>query len=276
MTPDIIRYLDYRSYLRDWYEARKAANPRFSHRAFVRRTGQKSPSLLADVIHRRRNLTPELVRSFAKAMKLDAADHRYFALLVRLDQSKDNDESNAAWRELSATRRFRQARHVEGESFRYLSEWWYPAIRELAARDDFQADPAWIARQLRPKVSEAQARQALEALFELGMLVEVDGRITQAEGAVVTPREVLGVAVDNYHRGMLGLAREGIRGFKSAERHYIGVTAGIPASLVPELKAELNAFAERLLELCDGAEGIERVYQLQLALFPLSGSKEEK
>ena len=275
MVPDITRYLDYRAYLRDWYEARKAANPRFSHRAFVRRTGQKSPSLLADVIHRRRNLTPQLVGAFARAMKLPAADARLFALLVRLDQEKDNDARNAVWQELAATRRFREARQLEGESFRYLSEWWYPAIRELAAREDFEADPAWIARRLRPRITEAQARQALEALFDLGMLVEQDGEVRQAEGAVVTPREVLGIAVDNYHRGMLGLAREGIRGFKAAERHYIGVTAGIPESLMPELKAELNAFAERLLELCDGAEQTERVVQLELALFPLSGSKEE-
>lgn len=275
MIPDLYSYLDYRAFLRDWYEARKAANPRFSHRAFVRRTGQKSPSLLADVMERRRNLTPALLESFTTAMKLPAEEGRFFSLLVELDQSKDAEHRNAAWERISATRRFREARRVEGESFRYVSEWWYPAIRELALLPGFRADPAWVSRQLRPRITEAQATRALDTLFELGLLVQDDGGISQAEGAVVTPREVLGIAVDNYHRGMLALARDGIRGFKAAERHYVGVTVGIPEALVPTLKLEINAFAERLLELCDGADAeAERVFQLNLTLFPLSAPRE--
>ncbi|MCP4806742.1 MAG: TIGR02147 family protein [Proteobacteria bacterium] len=271
MVPDLFESLDYRAWLRDWYEARKAANPRFSHRAFVRRTGQKSPSLLADVIERRRNLTPELVVTFGKALKLSAEEQRFFALLVELDQAKDADARNAAWELISASRRFREARRVEGASFEYVAEWWYPAIRELALREDFVDDPAWVARQLHPTISVAKARRALVTLKDLGMLVEDGDRWIQAEGAVVTPREVLGLAVDRYHRGMLDLAREGIRGVSAKERHYLGVTVCIPQSLVPKLKAELNAFTERLLELCDGAEEpAERVYQMQLSLFPLS------
>ena len=35
--PDLYAYLDYRKYLEDWFDARKAANPRFSHRMFARR-----------------------------------------------------------------------------------------------------------------------------------------------------------------------------------------------------------------------------------------------
>jgi len=271
MVPDLYIYLDYRAWLRDWYEARKAANPRFSHRAFVRRTGQKSPSLLKDIIERRRNLTPALVKSFIKATKLDAENGRFFSLLVQLDQAKNPEERHSAWERVAATRRFREARQIEGDSFRYASGWWYPAIRELAARSDFQANPAWIARTLRPRITESQARTALETLFDLGMLVQQDDGIVQAEGAVVTPPEVLGLAVDNYHRGMLQLAREGIRGFEARERHYLGITVGIPPSLVPVLKQELNAFSERLLEICDGAsEPVECVYQLNLSLFPLS------
>lgn len=269
--PDLYRSLDYRAWLRDWYEARKAANPRFSHRAFVRRTGQKSPSLLADVIERRRNLTPELVVAFGKALKLSADEQRFFALLVELDQAKDADARNAAWERISATRRFREARKVEGDSFQYVAEWWHVAIRELAAREDFRDDPAWVARQLHPAIPVVRARRALATLKDLGMLVHDGERWVQAEGAVVTPREVVGLAVDRYHQGMLGLAVDGIRGVPAKERHYLGVTVCIPQSMVPTLKRELNAFTERLLDLCDGAdEPAERVYQMQLTLFPLS------
>ncbi|MCB9780988.1 MAG: TIGR02147 family protein [Alphaproteobacteria bacterium] len=276
--PDITGYLDYRSFLRDWFEARKATNPRFSHRAFVRRVGQKSPSLLADVIARRRNLTPELTLAFAEAMKLDDEDQRFFVDLVALDQAAEPDERDAAFVRLSASRRFREARRVEGASYRYLSCWYIPAVRELVRRPDFRRDPAWIAGLLVPEIALDQAVEALEVLDDLGMLAQRDdGRWVQAEGAIVTPREVAGMAVHNYHQGMLRLARQAITRHKAAERHYMAVTVCIPESLMPELKAELNAMTERILERCDGADGDpERVYQVHLHAFPLSRSPEEK
>lgn len=276
-APDLGRYLDYRSYLRDWFEARKLANPRFSHRAFVRRVGQKSPSLLADVIARRRNLTPELVDAFARAIGLDDDDQRLFADLVALDQAPGPQERNDAFARIAASRRFREARRVEGDSYAYLSHWYIPAVRELARSDRFRADPAWLADQLRPRITEAQAAQALDVLQGLGMLVQDDdGHWIQADGAVVTPREVAGLAVHNYHQGMLDLAARAIVDFKARERHYMAVTVCIPDQHLAALKAELNAMTERLLELCDGAPGApQRVYQVHLHTFPLSAATTE-
>lgn len=33
-SPVVFGYLDYRKYLRDWFDAKKLRNPRYSHRAF--------------------------------------------------------------------------------------------------------------------------------------------------------------------------------------------------------------------------------------------------
>lgn len=272
MTIDIHQFLDYRAYLQDWFQWKKKVSPRFSHRGFIRRIGQKSPSLIVDLIAGRRGLTPAMVGPFAKAMSLDAEARQYLGLLVDLDRAKTPEKRNMVWERISSRRRFQAAHAIEGDSFRYLSDWSYPAIRELAARPDFQDDPEWVAGMLRPKITVPRARSALSALFELGMLVKnQDGGIEQADGAVVTPREVVGLAVHNYHEGMIDRAREGIGGFKAVERHYTGVTVCIPESLVPRIKDEINTFAERLLELCDGAEApAERVYQFHLMAFPLS------
>jgi len=276
--PAIYEYLDYRAYLTDWFQWKKEDSPRFSHRGFVRRVGQKSPSLVVDLISGRRGLTSEMLTPFAKAMGLGAEERRYMGLLVDLQRAKSPEKRNVIWEKISARRRFQRAHCIEGDSFQYLSDWCYPAIRELALREDFRADPHWIAATLRPQISVTRAKKALTALFELGMLVTGDnGKVTQADGAVVTPREVQGLAVHNYHQGMIDRARDGIVDFKAAERHYTGVTVCIPEALIPSVKEELNAFAERLLELCDGAESpAERVYQFHLMAFPLSQGVVEK
>jgi uncharacterized protein (TIGR02147 family) len=276
-TPEPFHYLDYRAWLRDWYDARKRANPRFSHRQFVRRTGQRSPSLLADVMGRRRNLTPDLIAAFTKALSLSAEEARFFELLVELDQATDKDARQRAWDRISASRRFKEARKVEGDSYRYVAEWFYPAIRELARRGDFRPDPGWIAETLAPRITPAKAREALDTLFDLGMLsVRDDGAVVQTEGAVVTPPEVAGLAAHRYHQGMVDLAKAAIDRFAPGERHFVGVTVAIPAELVPRIKQEIDEFAQRLLDLCDGAATEPtRVVQLNLQLFPLSTERSE-
>lgn len=276
-APEVYRTLDYRRFLADWFAWKKQINPRFSHRVFARLAKQKSPSLLKHVIDGRRNLTAPNVALFAQAMKLDRAASAFFAALVDLEQADDAEGRNRAWQRISATRRFREARRIEGEGFRYLSHWYYPAIRELAARADFRDDPAWLARTLRPRITVAQARTALSELRSMGLLIEADGQLLPAEASVVTPAEVLDTALHNYHQGMIARAAEAVEGFAPHERHLLGVTVAIPAALVPQLKQELNDIQARLLDLCDSAAGEpERVFQLNLHLFPLSAPLESE
>lgn len=275
--PNIYAYLDFRRYLDDWFRARKAANRRYSHRLFARKAGHKNPSLLLLVIQRKRNLTPTNVEGFLRALGLGGDEARFFTRLVQLDQATTQAEQNEAWGWISASRRFREARELEGKGFEVISRWHNSAIHELARRHDFVPDPAWIARTLRPKITVAQAKRGLELLTSLGMLQpDEDGKVAPRDVSLVTPHEVAGLAARNYHDGMLELARSCMADFPREQRHVCAVTVCIPRSLVPKLKREFDAFQERLLDLCDGAEDApEQVYQAQLALFPLSAPLDE-
>jgi uncharacterized protein (TIGR02147 family) len=274
--PDIFLYLDHRAFLREWFDARKAANPRFSHRAFARLARQASPSLLLQVTQGRRNLTEATATAFAKAMRMDGEEAAFFWLLVQFDAADTHDERNRVWAELSATRRFRQARRLAGESVAYLSNWYLPAIREMAGCPGFQMDPAWVSRRLRPRISPAEAQQALHTLIDLGMIaLDERGKAVQRESTVATPPEVAGLAAHNYHRQMLSRAAESIESARPEERYLGGVTVTIPSTLLPQLKRELISFQSRVLDLCDSAEHPhELVYQFNLQLFPLSSPPE--
>ena len=161
--PDVFTYLNYRKFLEDWFAARKALNPRFSHRMFARLSGQKSPSLLLHVIQGKRSLTPPTVAAFGRAMKLGPEEASFFAGLVRLDQAATAEERNDAWRRVSASRRFRSARELEGRAFDAISHWYYVAVRELALRSDFVADPKWVARRVRPRITASQASSIIDS-----------------------------------------------------------------------------------------------------------------
>jgi uncharacterized protein (TIGR02147 family) len=272
--PNVTDYLDFRVFLQDWFEAKKRFNSRYSHRVFVRMAGKKSPSLLKEVIEGKRKLSSGAMGGFVKALGLNGAEESYFSDLVALEQEKDVGLREKAWLRLSAKRRFSDATRLEGVSYAYLAHWYCPAIRELASSEKFRADPKWIAKQLRPPIPAALAKQALKTIVDLGLVkINEDGSAEVLEGSLVTPHEVAHMAAGAYHRQMLSLAVESVGRFGPEERHLQGVTVCVSPELIPKLKMELDAFQERILDLCDSAEGDPtQAFQLSLSLFPLSGT----
>ena len=192
----------------------------------------------------------------------------------------------AIFERIAATQRFRSARPIEGDGFAYLSRWFIPAVRELASVPGFQPDPVWIARRIRPRITVAQATRALSVLDQLGMVrVADDGAVTVSDADLVTPHEVIGLAVHNYHRGMLARSLDAIEGFKARERHLGAVTVRVPAERIGELKRAVAEFQERFLDLAESmtsSKGDEdsprhesppqRVVQMNVQLFPLSAA----
>jgi uncharacterized protein (TIGR02147 family) len=274
--PDIFGYTDYRAYLADYYEAAKAHTRTFSYRNFARRCGFSSPNFLKLVIDGERNLGPNSIERFAKALQLDEEEAAFFGRLVSFNQATTVDERHAAYDEMASMRRFRLARRIDGELFDYLSHWYMPAIREMAARADFRDDPAWIAPQLIPAISPAQAADALNLLLRLGLLVrEEDGRLRRGEPSLTTGHEVRSLAVAAYHRQMLLRAADSIDLVPSNQRDISALTVCVRPETVARLKEEIHAFRERLLELCDREEDADVVYQLNIQLFPLSRPAKE-
>ncbi|MEL6343263.1 MAG: TIGR02147 family protein [Myxococcota bacterium] len=271
--PELFRYLNYRHFLRDWVQWRKTENRRFSYRVFARMAGLRTPSLLLHVINGDRNLTASSAEAFIQALRFTDEEAPFFRDLVELEQGVTPELRSEAFERISAVRRFRSAYRIEGEAFRCISRWYYAAIHELVSLPDFRPDPTWIAPRLRPPIQPEDARQALDELCTLGLLVtdEETGRLRQAAVSMVTPGEVLDLAVYNYHRGMSHLAAEAVRAYPTETRHMLGVTVSISEGLIPTLKQELQSLQARLLDLCDSeAATPERVMQINLQLFPLS------
>lgn len=269
--PNIFEYVDYREYLRDYYDAGKANVSQFSYRYLGRLAGFSSPNFFKLVMDGDRNLSADSIAKFAKALKLDGEEKRFFADLVAFGQAETVDERNEAFERVAVSRRFRSARRLDSSMFEYLSRWYHPAIRELAARDDFRKDPEWISQRLSPDVSLEQIDSSLELLFDLGLLVEDDdGMISRGDPSVTTGHEVRSLAIGNYHRQMLERAAQSIIDVPRELRDISALTVCIDADKVSEVKERIHAFRESLLDFCDRDANPEAVFQINFQLFPLT------
>ena len=272
VEPNVFDYLDYRAYLRSYYDAHKHTRAGFSFRTFSKRAGLKSPNFFKLVMDGDRNLGVDSVPKFADALGLTGAERDFFRDLVAFDQGSDNIEKNRAFERIAASRRFRNARRIDGLLLTYLSHWYHPAVRELAARQDFSADPKWIAKRLRPAVSPRQAAESLELLMSLGLLVKDPhtGRLSQGEPTLTTEHEVSALGAANFHRQMLQRASESIDDIPSELRDLAALTVCVSASTAVRVKERIHQFREALTELCDAQPVGTVVYQLNIQWFPLS------
>ena len=265
------RYLDYRSLLRDYYVDRKQHGRGFSYRAFSRRAGLQSPNHLKRVIEGERNLSPEVAQRFADACGFAGKEALYFCELVAFNQARTTEERQARYEALSSYRGFRRAQKLDVAYAAYHSHWYVPAIRELAATRGFRADPGWLAERMLPAITREQAEQALQVLFELGLLVrDAGGRVVQNETVVSTGPETGGVHIVSYHRAMMQHAIESIDRVPRSERDISALTLCVSRDGLSRLKQRIQAFRRELVGI-EGADGRgEIVVQINFQLYPLT------
>ena len=269
--PSVFEYIDYRAFLRERYAAAKAVKPQYSFRFLARRAGFTSSNFLKLVMVGTRNLGPTTVEKVAQAFSLTGEEADFFGLLVTMNQAQTVADRNRAFERVAANRRFRAAKKLDGPLFEYLTHWYYPAIRELAARPDFRSEPSWIAAQIMPKITARDAKSALVTLETLGLLVRTeDGKLVRGEASLTTGHEVRSIVIPAYHLQMIQRAATSVEAFKPEERDISALTVCIKEASLVELKAKIRRFREEMLDRCDTETEPERVYQLCVQLFPLS------
>jgi uncharacterized protein (TIGR02147 family) len=266
----VFDYLDHRAFLRDYYLDRKRRRAQ-SFRSFSRRAGLGSPNYLKLVIDGHRNLTDRMAARFARAAGLTGDGADYFVELVRFNRATSTSDRADHYAKLTGFRRFQKARPLDAALAAYHSKWYLPAVRELAARADFQADPHWIAALLWPSISPADALEALKTLLSLGLLVEnADGRVRQGDVLVSTGPEVRSVVVANYHRAMLERASASIDAVPPDQRDISSLTLCLGADGLRRLKERVQRFRRELLDLSALEADPKQVVQMNFQLFPLS------
>jgi uncharacterized protein (TIGR02147 family) len=272
--PDVFTFLDYRAFLRAYYEDRKARR-NFSFRAFSRRANLRSPNYLKLVMDGERNLGDEMAERFAGALGLRGEEARYFLQLVAFNQARTVEERNACYARLRRHRRFRETHRLDRAQDLYHSRWYLPAVRELVAAEAFVEDPAWIAQRLLPPISVSEAREALDSLLALGLIErDEDGTLRRTESTVSTGPEVASLHLANFHRTMMDHARGSLDRIPHGERDISSLTLCLGEDGLDRIKQAIQRFRRELLEIEELESAPRQVVQINFQLFPLSSLDE--
>lgn len=275
MSLNVHDYLDYRRFLRDYYEQQKQRNPNFSLRYFAMKAGipMSTASVFTSVVRGRRKLSAEYAHKFIRGMGLKGKAAEYFECLVRFNDAKRLSERERHYNQLLRLRE-PSAQLLSRDQYEFFTKWYHTAIWALfgfVPQKKGQVDFARIGRSLQPSIETRKAQQAVEVLERLGLLVpDASGYYQLHQPLLTTGDEVKSLQVASYQVETMRLALGAIDRCRADMRDISTVTLSISQATFEKMKAKVQQFRKELLELARNDHQEERVYQCNLQLFPVT------
>ena len=174
--------------------------------------------------------------------------------------AKGDEAKMAAFEKRCALARAHKIRVLGGEEFDYYKSWKNPLLRELAPNMP-GARPAEMARACKPKISTAEAVETLEFLEDANLLKkDRNGNYVQTDKSIsMGSVDVVPIAAKDLQRQMGELAVKALD-LPLAERSMSGVVVGLT-----QLECR-----RRIIAIATESSETQRVYRLNLQLFPIS------
>lgn len=276
--PTIFEFKDYKDFLKTV----GLPHGKYSHSSqtlqkWARRLGYRSPSSLTMILNGQRFPSRDMVKSLSRDLGLSAKEIEYFELLIDLAKAKSKDKNtekiSSRLNQLSGSRNTHQ---ISLDQFRYVSEWYFAAIKQLISSPDFIEDPEWIRSKLRKKLTPGQIRYAIQVMLDLNVIERNTlGKLAVSQKPWRTPMEdISSAAIRKHHAGMINLAVESIEEQTVQERQLSCLTFRFDPEKMPEAKEYLLKMLEDFDQKFFDDKGTE-VYQLNLQMFGLTKKAQE-
>lgn len=272
----IFEYLDYREFLKDYYNAKKEANPAFSLRVFSDKIGFKAKDFISRVMNGDKNLSSQSIPKVASGLRLGKHETEFFIALVKFNQAETTEERNSAFGEMQAVLkvvRFAEKQHLPGHAqYMVYSHWRHLTIRSLIGMYGFDGDYEALARRVHPRITAEEAKASVK-LLEDCMLIKKgkNGKYVLTENAITTGDRTSKLALRGFHQDCLKLAADSIDRDPPGTRHISGLTLGISQEGYERIVERINAFRKEIALIAEEDENSDKVFQLQFALFPVGG-----
>jgi uncharacterized protein (TIGR02147 family) len=267
---NIYQYLNYREYLKDYYEDIKKDKPYFSYRFMARRVGI-SAGYIVKVLQEKVHLGQNNVAAFADLIGLKGKKREYFQELVAFGRAKSQKEIHERFEKLQSIKGIR-FRTVAEDEVEFFSSWRHMAIRSLLSIYPFTGDDyGRLGAMLSPPVSARQVKESVTLMKKLGLIKKNrDGIFQLTEKFVSTSEQWKSSVIHDYQKEMITMGLQSLDRFKKSRRDISTVTFCIPLRELETVREEIASLRHRLLRLSDDAANEDCVAQLNIQFFPLA------
>ncbi|MBF0432483.1 MAG: TIGR02147 family protein [Fibrobacteria bacterium] len=266
---NLFRYLDYRDYLKDFYQVQKREHNYFSYR-YMGRKLELDPGYLVHILNKKHHLSDPKIPNVIKLCKLTVKEGEYFETLVRFGKSKSEKETRIFFEKLVSLRQV-DSLQMDERRYEFYTRWHYSAIRALLDCLPFTGDYKALGKLLDPPISEKEAKKSVSMLKNLKLVQEDEqGNIIPTEAHITTGTGFHSQAVRTFQADMINLARESIERYDKNLRDITTLTVSLDKEAVEDIREMADKFFNEVKKRIDEVGKSERVYQINIQMFPLS------
>jgi len=274
--PSIYDYTDYRRFLQDYYAWAKENKRGFSHRSFLANAGMSGPTYLKRVMEGLHDLTQTSTVKFAKALELTGHDAGYFEALVGFNQANTPADKDRHFKRLMELQPTRTQATLERTQYDYYQNWYNIAIREMLAFLPYKNNSGEFSRRLTPPVPPGKVKKAIDLLQELGLLTQTSEGLRASKALLKTDPSMESLFLPRFHQSMAKLAVDALDRFHKNERYFSGTTVSISPEIYAVIVEKVRALRREILEHVQADPSPDRVYHLNMQLFPLTSGPRKR
>lgn len=280
-APELSKYMDYRPFLKDFYEYKRLSTQNtirpYTYAMFSAAADIKSPNYLKMIVDGKRNLSEDMIGKFARAMSLSKDHSEEFKLLVLYSQSTDPAQRNIYLRAINEARVEQKLKsgEIDRKTWDKIPNWVAWIIYTMVDQKDVEFNATQIKNLLRGKVSQEDVDGALTSLFSSGELIKdpVTQEVKKAHNLMESADEVPVALVRKLQAQLMYLGLESLFQDSATEREFGSLTMSLSKSEFEDLKFQLRKFRKSIHKdnsIARTTSKGERVYQLNIQLFPLT------
>ena len=266
--PKIYKYNDIVVFLKDLFNFLKAKENKslcdFADELKI------ATGLMFMILSRKRNLTNKLLKKIMKKFKYNKAEAGFAENLRIIGFSQKYEQRKKAIYQINKLKSYREQNKSEFEIYKYLSHWYYVAIKEMSELSDFTEEPAWIQKRLAYAVSRKEIEAALVFLKRTKILVYQKQRLVSSNKIMNCEEGIFKLTLGGFHKQILQLAGQSIDEVDRDKRRILGQTLKVDKNQLAIIHALLADTFEKIKAMTAQTNENEDVYHIELVSIPLT------
>lgn len=221
----------------------------------------RSPAWVSQMLAGKRPLQLSVAKRVGEVLDMSANDQLRLQALV---QSEGNRCLSDEWEVAEHFTRAEPGLVTDVLLEPPFESWQLHAVFQLAQCEEFRRDPGWIAATIRPRMSEGEARVALEQLQARGLFDEPRAEPTAPPVEQRAPQPTAA-----YHLDTLELAKGALKTVPENDRTFLAGCVALSEVDYLRFRQHLQALVLHTVRTAAKATP-NRVYHINLATFPVS------
>jgi len=225
---------DYRDFLKEYYDRRKAEMPLYSYRMMGDKLGLDS-SYLYRVLQKKQHLPAHALPAAKDILALSGRQAEYFELLYSAAVTKDKNKREELMAKALSLRDV-HLHSLQQAELKLLENWWIPAVRAYLELNGGTVNLKQIAKDICPPITEGQAKEAIDTLLEVGLVKKMaSGKLALTDAHLTVGGPEKKNAVRKFQRQILGLAADSLENTPVEERNISTLTLSVDQACFDDL-----------------------------------------